>query len=102
MSARVLRWSRWAVVVGLLVAVGASIAAMNWYSTWTSFARLDAASGRGGVSLLAVESQANFQRWVLVALVSLVVAVAAIASEWLPRTKAADDLGSERFVGTNR
>jgi hypothetical protein len=102
MSARVHRWSRWAVVVGLLVAVGASIAAMNWYSTWTSFARLDAGSGRGGVSLATVESQANFQRWVLVTLVALVVAVAAMASEWLSRTKAADDLRRERLLGTNR
>ena len=30
--------------------------------------------------LLTVESQANFERWVLVALVSLVVAVAAMAA----------------------
>ena len=102
MSARVLRWSRWAVVVGLLVAVGASIAAINWYSTWTSFARLDAGSGGGGLSLLTVESQANFERWVLVALVSLVVAVAAMASEWLRRSDAADVLPRERFVGTDR
>ncbi len=51
---------------------------------------------------MTVESQANFQRWVLVALVSLVVAVAAMASEWLPRTKPADVLRRERFVGTNR
>ena len=73
-------------MVGLLVAVGASIAAMNWYSIWTSFANLDAGSGRGGISHSTVESQANFQRWVLVALISLVVPVDAIASEWLPRT----------------
>ena len=86
----------------LLVAVGASIAAMNWYGTWTSFARLDAGTGRGGVSLLTVESQANFERWVLVALVSLVVAVAAMASEWLLRTNAADNVRREPFVATNR
>ena len=89
MSAQVSRWSRWAVVVGLLVAAGACIAAMNWYSTWTSFARVDAESGGGAISLLAVESQANFQRWVLVALISLVVAVAAMASEWLTRANSA-------------
>ena len=89
-------------MVGLLVAVGASIAAMNWYSTWTSFAHLDAGSGRGGISLSTVESQASFQRWVLVALISLVVAVAAMASEWLPRTKAADVVRRERLEATDQ
>ena len=99
MSAQVSRWSRWAVVVGLLVAVGASIAAMNWYSIWSSFANLDAGSGRGGISHSTVESQANFQRWVLVALISLVVAVAAMASEWLPRTKV---VRRDRLEATDR
>ena len=89
-------------MVGLLVAVGASIAAMNWYSTWTSFAHLDAVSGRGGISLSTVESQADFQRWVLVALISLVVAVAAMASEWLPRTNAVNVLRRERLEATDR
>ena len=102
MSAQVSRWSRWAVVVGLLVAAGASIAAMNWYGTWTSFAQLDAGSGRGGISLSTVEAQANFQRWVLVALISLVVAVAAMASEWLPRTNAAIVVRRERLEATDR
>jgi len=102
MSAQVSHWSRWAVVVGLLVAVGASIAAMNWYGTWTSFAQLDAGSGRGGISLSTVEAQANFQRWVLVALISLVVAVAAMASEWLPRTNAAIVVRRERLEATDR
>ena len=73
-------------MVAVLVAVGASIAAVNWYGTWTSFAALDVESGRGGVSRLTVDSQATFQRWVLVALISLVVAVALMASQWLTRT----------------
>lgn len=79
-------WSRWVVALSLVVAAGASIAAMNWYGTWDSFARLDAGSG-GGVSLSTVESQANFQRWVLVALVSLVVAVATMARDRLVALK---------------
>lgn len=87
---------------GLLVAVGASIAAVNWYGTWTSFARLDAETGRGGVSLLTVDSQANFERWVLVACVSLVIAVAAMASEWLLRTNAADHVRRETYVATRQ
>jgi hypothetical protein len=102
MSAQVSRWSRWAVVVGLLVAVGASIAAVNWYSTWTSFAHLDAGTGRGVVSLSTVESQVNFQRWVLMALISLVVVVAAMASEWLSRAPAADVVPRERLEATDR
>ena len=102
MSARVSRWSRRAVVVGLIVAVGASIAAMNWYSTWTSFSHLDAGSGRGGISLLTVESQANFQRWVLVSLISLVVAVAAMASEWLPRTNRGNSVRRDRLTAADR
>lgn len=88
MSAKVSQWSRWAVVVGLLVAVGSCIAAVNWYSTWTSFARVDAESGRGAVSLVTVNSQANFQQWVLVTLIALVVATAAMASQWLTGTNA--------------
>jgi hypothetical protein len=84
-------------VVGLLVAAGASIAAMNWYRTWTSFAHLDAGPGRGGTSFVTVDSQASFQRWVLVALVSLVITVAAMASEWLSRTNAADVARPERL-----
>jgi hypothetical protein len=99
MSAQVSYWSRWAVVVGLLVAAGASIAAMNWYSSWMFFARLDAGSGGGGVSLATVDSQGNFQRWVLVALVSLVVAVAAMAFEWLRPTAV---VRRERLEATDR
>ena len=88
MSATRVRWSRRAVVLALLVAAGACVAAMNWFSTWTSFARLDVDSGGGAVSLSTVEAQANLQRWVLVALMSLVVAAAALASEWLARPDA--------------
>ena len=83
----------------MLVAVGASIAAVNWYSIWMSFAQLDARSGVGGVSLATVDSQGSFQRWVLVALISLVVAVAALASEWLPRTAV---VRRERLEATDR
>jgi hypothetical protein len=75
---------------------------MNWYSIWTSFAHLDAGSGRGGISLSTVESQANFQRWALVALVSLVVAVVAMASEWLPRTNAANVVRRDGLEATDR
>ena len=101
MSPQLSPWSRWAVVVGLLAAVGASIAAANWYSIWTSFAHLDAAS-RGGISFSTVESQANFERWALVALISLVVAVAAMASEWLPQMNAATVARRERLEATDR
>lgn len=79
--------------------MGAGIAAMNWYSTWTFFAQLDAESAGGGMSFATVESQSNFQRWVLVALVSLVVAVAAMASEWLPRAAV---VRRERLEATDR
>ena len=89
-------------MVGLVVAVGATIAAMNWYGIWSSFAVLDAGSGEGGTSLLTVEAQASFQRWVLVALVSLVVAVAAMASQWLPRVNAANVIRRERLGATDR
>ena len=89
-------------MIGLLVAVGASIAAMNWYGTWSSFAHLDAGSGRGGLSLVTVDSQANYQRWVLVALISLVVAVAALATERLSRTNAATVVSRGRLEATDR
>ena len=56
---------------------------------------------RGGISLSTVDSQANFQRWVLVALISLVVAVAAMASEWLPRTKPRSCV-AQRLEATDR
>ena len=68
-------------------------------SLLTSFANLDAGSDRGGISHSTVESQANFQRWVLVALISLVVAVAAMASEWLPRTNV---VRRDRLEATDR
>jgi len=81
--------------VGLLVAVGACVAAANWYGTWTSFAHLDAESGGGSMSLSTVDSQAGFQRWVLVALISLVVAAVALASDWLTRSQAGGVLKAE-------
>lgn len=89
-------------MVGLLVAVGATIAAMNWYGTWTSFAHLDAGTGEGGTSLMTVESQASFQRWVLVALISMVVAVVALATQYLPRANAANVVPRERPQATDR
>lgn len=88
-------------VVGLLVAAGASTAAVNWYSTWSSFAHLDAGTGRGALSLSTVDAQADFQRWVLVALIALVVAVAAMASERMPRTNA-PNVARERLNATGR
>ena len=54
------------------------------------------------MSFSTVESQANFERWALVALISLVVAVAAMASEWLPRMNAATVARRERLEATDR
>jgi len=60
---------------------------------------LDAGSGRGGISHSTVEPQANFQRRVLVALISLIVAEAAMASERLPRTNV---VHRDRLKATDR
>jgi hypothetical protein len=86
MSTRRSYWLRLVVVVGLLVAVGACAAAVNWYGIWTSFAHLDVESRGGSTSLSTVDSQAKFQRWVLVALVSLVVATVVMASDRLTQS----------------
>lgn len=51
---------------------------------------------------MTVESQANFDFCVLVALVSLLVAVAALASGWMRRTNAAAVPRRERFATTDR
>lgn len=106
MSETVPQWSRWSVIVGLLVAAGSCVAAMNWHSTWTSFARLDAESSGGAISMLTVEAQANYQRWVLVALVSLVIVAVVMASELLARTNPGSPNRSvsqvDRFEAPNR
>lgn len=75
--------ARWIAVLALLVAAGSSVAALNWYGTWASFARLDVQSGQGVVSAATVEALANLQQWVLTAVISVVVCAAAIASAWL-------------------
>jgi hypothetical protein len=75
--------AHWVVVVGVLVAAGSSIAAVNWYRTWSFFARLDVEAGRGPVSSSTVESQANLLRWVLIAVISLVVCAMAVGLSWL-------------------
>ena len=63
---------RWASGVSLLVAAGSIVAAMNWHGTWRSFALVSAEP----TSLSAVEAQATFQQWVIVALIGLAVAAA--------------------------
>ncbi|KRC90861.1 hypothetical protein ASE25_22110 [Terrabacter sp. Root85] len=45
---------------------------MNWLSTWRAFALTSAEP----TSVSAVEAQATFQQWVIVALIGLAVAVA--------------------------
>ncbi|WP_374971173.1 hypothetical protein [Terrabacter sp. BE26] len=61
--------------ISLLVFVGSIIAAMNWHSIWRSTTLGDAqqspATSRG-----ALEAQATFQQWVIVALVALVLPLA--------------------------
>ena len=59
-----------------------------------------AVSQRGEVR--DVQSQANFQRWVLVSLDSLVVAVAAMAIEWLPRTNGGNGVRRHRLTAADR
>lgn len=66
------------VAVSLAVAVGSTVAAMNWYGIWHSFALLDT-EGTSGVSVVTVEGQAMFQQWTLVTVVALMVCVTAIA-----------------------
>ena len=73
---------------------------MNWYNIWTSFAQLDVHSGRGATSPVTLESQANFQRWVLVTLIALVVSTAAMASTWMGRPNA--DTSDRGFVTGER
>ena len=99
MSATRSHWSRWAVTVGLFIAAAACIAAMNWYNIWMSFAQLDIDSSRA-TSPVTLESQATFQQWVLVTLISLVVSTAAMASTWMGRPNA--DASDRGFVRGER
>ncbi|MCA1783502.1 MAG: hypothetical protein ABR500_06690 [Dermatophilaceae bacterium] len=79
------RPGQWIAVLALLIAAGSSVAALNWYGTWASFARLDVQSGQGVVSGATVEAVVNYQQWMLSAVICLVVFAAASASTWLPR-----------------
>lgn len=81
------RVAAWAAGLGLCVAAGSSLAAVNWYLTWASFARLDVESGQGTVSAATVEAMATSQRWILTAVIALVVCVAALVSAGLSPVK---------------
>ena len=88
------RVAAWAAALALCVAAGSSLAAVNWYLTWASFARLDVESGQGTVSAATVEAIATSQRWILTAVIALVVCVAALVSTRLSPVKT----GSVRIV----
>ena len=62
--------------ISLLVSVGSIIAAMNWHSIWRSTALVGAQQSPPTTGLIAVEAQATFQQWVIVALIGLVVPLA--------------------------
>lgn len=81
------RIARWAAGIGLVVAAGASLAAVNWYRTWASFARMDVESGQGAVSAATVEAMATLQQWTLTAVIALVVCFAAMVSARLSPTR---------------
>lgn len=88
-------WVRWLAVIALLAGAGAIVAAVNWHGIWSSFALIDVQSGTGATGLSTVEAQASFQRWVLVALVSLGVSAGALAIGVLRRPGTdVDDLGA--------
>lgn len=80
------RAARWIAGLALLIAAGSSVAALNWYGTWASFARLDVQSGQGAVSAATVEASATLQQWILTVAICLVVYAGATASAWLPKT----------------
>jgi hypothetical protein len=67
---------------------------VNWYLTWASFARLDVEAGQGTVSAATVEAMATSQRWILTAVIALVVCVAALVSARLSPGK----IGSDQIV----
>lgn len=76
MSNRVRQLLRWAMGVSLFGSLGSVIAAVNWHGTWRSFALAGAEQSPPTTSVVAVEAQAMFQQWVIVALVGLLVGVA--------------------------
>lgn len=82
MGQRVDRLARTVVIVGLAVAAGSAVAALNWHRIWVAFA----VQGTDGNSVVANDALDTFQTWVLVCLASLVVAVAGLAraSLWRP------------------
>jgi cytochrome c oxidase subunit IV len=67
---------RWARGISLVVAVGSIVAAMNWHGIWRSTALVGAQQSPPTTSLHAVEAQATFQQWVIVALIGLAITVA--------------------------
>lgn len=62
--------------ISLLVSVGSIIAAINWHNNWRSTALVGAQQSPPTTGLLAVEAQATFQQWVIVALIGLVLPLA--------------------------
>ncbi len=68
---------RTVMVASLFLSVGSIIAAMNWHGTWQSFALAGAEQSPPTTSLIAVEAQATFQQWVIVALIGLAAGVVA-------------------------
>lgn len=84
MGDRANRIARTLVVVGVLVAAGSAVAAINWHRTWAAFA----IKANAGDSIGAQSAMNTFQTWALVCLVSLTVAVGAPAWTTLRRTAA--------------
>jgi hypothetical protein len=84
MGDRADRIARTLVIVGLLVAAGSAVAAINWHRTWAAFA----IKANAGNSIVAQSAMETFQTWVLVCLVSLTVALGALAWCTLRRTAA--------------
>lgn len=80
----------------LLVAAGAAAAAVNWHRIWIAF--VDEASG--GVPVVAWEAQASFQRWVVVALIAVVGAIASLHASEVARTRDQADAAHPRDVAT--
>jgi hypothetical protein len=63
--------------ISFLVSVGAIVAATNWYTIWRSAALVGAQQSPPTTGLIAVEAQATFQQWVIVALIGLLLPLAA-------------------------
>lgn len=62
--------------ISLLVSVGSIIAAVNWHSNWRSIAMAGAQESPPITGLVAVEAQATFQQWVIVALIGFILPLA--------------------------